>query len=927
MATDPDPTAEQQSEQLFRLALEEAPIGVAVVGLDGRFLRVNHALCEIVGYPCAELKQLTFQAITHPDDVDTDVALSQQLARGEIPRYQLAKRYVRKDGAPVDVMLSAAIARGRDGTPLYYIAHVEDITDTKLAQDRLRQAQERYELALRGADLGAWDWNVVTGEVIFTARWAEMRGYRLEELRPHLDTWLTGVHPDDLPQVQHVLAEYLAGRLSDYECEHRVRTRSGAWIWVLDRGKVFARDAAGRPTRMVGTELDITVRKHLEQSLRESNAALDRAQSIATTGSWQLDVRNNALTWSDEAYRIFRVQPGTPMTYEAFLARVYPEDREHVQRMWTAALRGIPYDIEHRILANGTVRWVREKAELAFDGDGAPVRAIGIAQDITERKHADEALRLAEARSSSILAASADAIISIDEDCRITQFNAAAEKMFGYAKSEVLGATFDRLIPERSRARHREFIDAFAAGAETSRRMGTGGSEILGLRKTGEQFPAEAAISKIEVGGARVYSISMRDLSDEARIAKEQTFLAEASAALAASLDYEATLRRVAELAAKSFADVCIVDVVEESGEVRRLQVAFRDEQRARMCQPLTEHPIDRDRPHLAFASLRTKQPILIPHATEEVLASFAQSEEHLALIHACDPTSLMAVPMLVYDKLVGVLGLVTSRGSRTFATADLRLAEELARRAALSIENARLYRTARRAVQARDDVLGIVAHDLRNPLNVVRLHAQLLRMHDAAAERAADAIDRSAQRMDRLIEDLLDVSRLEAGRLQVEPTRVSAADLVNDATEAQRPLAERAGLTLALDIPDGLPDIWADRGRIMQVLDNLVGNALKFTARGGRIEVSAALHDNAVELAVRDTGAGLSSDAAGHVFDRFWQVRRADRRGAGLGLAIARGIVEAHGGRIWVESEVGRGTTFRFTVPVATSLAQPAVR
>jgi PAS domain S-box-containing protein len=911
-------------EQLFRLALEEAPIGIAVVSLDGRFLRVNHALCEIVGYTCAELTQLTFQAITHPDDVDTDVAAARQLARGEIPRYQVSKRYIRKDGVSIDVMVSAGVARDPNGDAMYFIAHIEDISERKLAQDRIRQAEERYELALRGANLAAWDWNIVTGHVECNARWAELRGYRRDEIQPSFETWLSTIHPDDLSHVQRRLADFLDGKTLEFECEYRIKTKTGAWIWILDHANVFARDSTGRPMRMAGTELDITERKRLEQLLRDANADLDRAQAIAMTGSWRLDVRRNELIWSNEACRILHVPHDTTMTHEELLSRVHPDDREYVHQVWSAALRGAPYDVEHRLLVDGVVRWVREKAEFERDEHGAPLWAIGITQDVTERKRADEALRRAEARSSSILAASADAIISVDDDVGITQFNAAAENMFGYAKSEVLGCSIEVLIPERFRPTHRDQVRAFVTGAETSRHMGARRMEILGLRKNGEEFPADAAISKIEVGGTRVISVSVRDITDQARVAKEQTFLAEAGAVLAASLDYEATLACVADLAVKQFADVCMIEVVEELRDVRRLQVASRDPSLAKTCEELAHYPVNRERPHLAFTTLQTNRPVLVERVTDDMVQSFAQSEKHLALLRACTPASMMTVPLLVYDRLVGVLCLIASRGSRPYGAGDVLLAEELARRAALSIENARLYRTARRATKARDDVLSIVAHDLRNPLNVVRLHAQALRMQHPAVRRAAEAIDRSAQRMDRLIEDLLDISRLEAGQLQVEQARASASDLAHEAADTHQTVAEGAGITLTLDVPADLPDVWADRSRILQVLDNLLGNSLKFTERGGHVALSAARRGDEIEFAVRDTGPGLSSDTALHVFDRFWQVRRADRRGAGLGLAIAKGIVEAHGGRIWVESELGRGSTFRFSVPVAMPRPTP---
>jgi PAS domain S-box-containing protein len=311
----------RESEERFRLAFDEAPIGVALVGLDGRFLRVNNALCEIVGYAREELTDKTFQSITHPDDLDLDLDLAGKLARGEIPRYQLAKRYLHKDGRVVDIMLSGSIVRSPEGAPLYYISQIEDISDRKRAEEQLRQSQERYELALAGADLASWDWDVPTGHVVLNVRWAEMRGYRLEELRPHVDTWAADVHPDDLPDVQRALDAHFAGRTPFYETEHRVRSKSGDWIWILDRGRVFTRGEDGRPLRMVGTELDITARKRLES---EHARALERQRAILEVAPVGIAISSEGTRWrvNERGQQLLDMRVDEPAATTAFVGRI-----------------------------------------------------------------------------------------------------------------------------------------------------------------------------------------------------------------------------------------------------------------------------------------------------------------------------------------------------------------------------------------------------------------------------------------------------------------------------------------------------------------------------------------------------------------------------------------------------------------------------
>ncbi len=229
------------------------------------------------------------------------------------------------------------------------------------------------------------------------------------------------------------------------------------------------------------------------------------------------------------------------------------------------------------------------------------------------------------------------------------------------------------------------------------------------------------------------------------------------------------------------------------------------------------------------------------------------------------------------------------------------------------------------RALEARDEVLGIVAHDLRNPLNAIVIQSQLLRRSGAAERRnvaPVEGIRRAAMRMNRLIQDLLDVARLEAGQtLAMNRATLVPRTVVKAVLESHGPAAAAASIELVADVGD-CADVWADRGRLLQVFDNLVGNAIKFTPPHGRVAVGVAPHDGDVLFSVSDTGVGLAPDAAERLFDRFWQAQAQDRRGAGLGLSVAKALVEAHGGQIWAESRVGEGTRVCFTIPAATPSA-----
>ena len=638
--------------------------------------------------------------------------------------------------------------------------------------------------------------------------------------------------------------------------------------------------------------------------------------------------------WQPAQARV--IASGEPM----LLAEVSAEQRErishddrHADTLRAADIRSfmvVPLDARGRTFGALTLasaesgrRYSSLDLQVAQDLSSRIATALDNARLYDDARRANAALRLSEAKSAGIVSIALDAIISIDNDQRITLFNEGAERIFGYSKAEAIGAPIDILIPERFRAIHRQHLERFASADQSSRRMGERGTAILGLRKNGEEFPADAAISKLEVGGETILTVALRDVTDAKRFESDQKLLADMGPVLVGTLDYEETLTRLTQLAVRELADFCMVDVVEDDGEMRRLRIVARDPSKQWICDALRHTPIDRSRPRLVGSPLETKQPVLIGRVTPEIVASWAQSDEHLRVLQEMEPRSIIVVPLLARGNILGVLKVVSTR-LHAYGQEDLRLMEEVAYRAALAIDNARLYRVAERAIQARDEVLGVVAHDLRNPLNGILMALGLLRRPRVEPERRSESqkpvevIQRSVARMKRMTEDLLDVVRMDAGRLSIEQTHVHAGKVLSEFVESQKPLASSRSLELRLDVAPDPGEVFADRDRLLQVLENLVDNAVKFTKSGGCVTVGAAPRNGEFLFWVADTGAGVPSDELPRLFDRFWQARKAGRQGIGWGLPIAKGIVEAHGGRIWAESQVGVGSTFFFTLPLA---------
>jgi signal transduction histidine kinase len=284
---------------------------------------------------------------------------------------------------------------------------------------------------------------------------------------------------------------------------------------------------------------------------------------------------------------------------------------------------------------------------------------------------------------------------------------------------------------------------------------------------------------------------------------------------------------------------------------------------------------------------------------------------------------SWLCVPLIAHEEAIGALTI--GRHEATLRPADLDLAKAVAEIASLAIASAVLYRSAQRALSARDEVLAVVSHDLRTPASAITMCARTLLDHPPASaeERRAlyATVLESANWMHRLMQDLLDAASIDAGRLSIVPERQELHTVLHGAVQAGMPGAIEAAVSLSAALPEELPVVVIDRERTLQALANLVSNALRFTAGGGTVVISAMHRDGGVVISVRDSGTGIPPDHVPHLFDRFWQARQGGiGRGTGLGLAIAKGIVEAQGGRIWVESTVGEGSVFSFTVPVASS-------
>ena len=835
---------------------------------------------------------------------------------------------------------------------------------------------------------------------------------------------------------------------------------------------MFAREPLSDGTlaslRGLADRLGLVVeRERTNRELRRREHQLAEAQAMAQLGSWEWRVGTDAIVWSEELHRIFGVPAGPTVTYDQYMERIHPEDRERVGSTVRSAMERLEtYQLEHRIVRpDGSVRHILSQGEVEADRQGRPLRLFGVAQDVTERREAaarEQELALeqlarseaeaAERRITRILESITDAFFGLDAGWRFSYVNREAERLLDRPAGELIGrsiwdefpefvgSTFDEMyrkaVAERQTVQFREFYPPLSAWFEVRAFPAEDGLSVY-FRDVTEQQRAERALRKseerfrslIEATSAIVWTTSVSgelageqpqwaeftgmapeeyrgwgwldavhpgdresveaawrraletralfeaehrlrrhdgqyrhmaargvpvlepdgsvrewvgvhaDVSTRKQLEDRQAFLVQAGAILGSSLEYETTLRSVAQLAVPDLADWCAIDLAEESGEVRRVEVAHSDPAKRRMVAEIErKYPADPDAPAGVHQVMRTGAPQLIPEIPESLLEESARDAEHLRLIRSLGLRSLMVVPLIARSRTLGAVTLASSESGRIYGEEDLEFARELAMRAAMAVDNARLFRDLERVlreVEARaeelrslaealersnrelDQFAYVTSHDLKAPLRGIANLAQWIEEDlgegvPAETKEHLQLMRGRVERMDGLIDGILEFSR--AGRVQESIRDVDVGALLAEVVDMASP-PERVDIV----IEAGMPTLRTERLPLQQVFMNLIGNAIKYNDReDARIVVSArpaggGLH----EFAVADNGPGIAPEYHSRIFGIFQTLHARDQvEGTGIGLSLVQKIVETRGGKVWVESEVGEGATFRFLWP-----------
>ena len=557
----------------------------------------------------------------------------------------------------------------------------------------------------------------------------------------------------------------------------------------------------------------------------------------------------------------------------------------------------------------------------------------------------------AETKRNRFFTLALDMLAIADFSGTFKQLNPSWERTLGFSHDELTARPFLEFVHPDDREATGEQLAALRAGApityfENRFAAKSGGYRWLGW--TAAPFAAEGLVyifardltERRHAEEERVKLIREQTARAAAEASERRsTFLAEAGVALTSSLDVGETLSKLVHLAVPTLADWCVIDVLDEHGRPRRLAVGHARPEDEGLAEQVKGFAPSLEGRSPEARLLRPGESALLVADARERLSDLAEDERHRALLGRLGPRSLMVVPIVSRERTLGVMSLLSTTSGRVFARDDLDLAEELGRRAALAVDNARLYRAsqdaraaAEKANRAKDEFLATLSHELRTPLTPILGWTVMLRsgtLDPAAIQRGLEVIERNVRAQTQLIGDLLDVSRIITGKLRLEVSPIAVVPVVEAGVEAVRSSAEAKQITLGMELPSEMPTIVGDPDRLQQVVWNLVSNAVKFTPQGGRIDVRLRQDGSFLSLSVTDNGKGIEPEFIPHVFERFRQADSTSTRshgGLGLGLAIVRHLVELHGGTVHAESGgIGAGSTFTVRLPLTTPLQGPA--
>ena len=799
----------------------------------------------------------------------------------------------------------------------------------------LRQAAERLRLTVALGQLGDWSWDAASDLVTFGPRGAEVFGLPPDEPI----TWerlRDLIHEDDRERARLAVEAAITDR-TDYSVEYRIRRPSGERAWVAAEGRgVYASDGATQG--MIGIVRDITERKLADDARYRLAAIVDSSDDAVISKTLDSII----MSWNAGAERVFGYTAEEAVGNSIMM--LIPKGREHEEETILGRLRR-GERIQHfetvRVRKDGNYVNVSLSVSPVKDGKGNIVGAAKIARDITERKRAEEfQLQLA-----AVVESSEDAIISKTLQGIISTWNSGAEHVFGYTAEEAIGQSILMLIPPERKDEEKTILEKIRRGERVEH------FETERVRKDGRRLNVSVTISPIKDSRGEIVGASKiaRDITERIRVEnalREETqtleLINETGAVLGSTLELDKLLQTITDAATKISGaqfGAFFYNVTDENGDAFLLYALSGA---PREAFEKFGHP--RATP-LFGPTFRGEKPIRLADVLED--PRYGQWDPHHGMPPGHLPVrSFLAVPVIARTgEVIGGLFFGHSE-TNVFSERAERIIVGVASQAAVAIDNSRLYEAVRSAADEReellnaeraaradaermnlmkDEFLATLSHELRTPLNAILGWSQVLTMDEPPNHDFRDgleAIERNARAQTQLIDDLLDMSRIISGKIRLDVQWTELAPVVEAAIESVRPSAEGKGIILRKILDPVAGPVAGDPTRLQQVIWNLLTNAIKFTPKGGKVDVILERVNSHMEITVHDTGIGIHPEFLPAVFERFRQADASTTRaygGLGLGLSIVKNLVELHGGTVRAKSAgEGQGSTFVVSLPLA---------
>ncbi len=974
---------EDEALALLDTLLQNAPVGMAFIDREFRYVRINAALAALNGQPVEEHLGRTVREIlpnlapavepifqrvlaTGEPIVDIEV-LEQRSSASDQPRYWQGSYYPvrRSNGEIAGIGIVAA-----------------DITERHFAQEALQQSEERYRSLVTATTSLVWvcdaegafvspqaDWEAYTGQP-----WAEHQGWG----------WMAMIHPDDRAMLYASWRMALAAK-TVYEARGRVWHAASASYHHFVARAAPVRNSDDTLREWIGTMIDIHERVRAEEALSAREMWMAVAVEAGRLGTWQCDL----LTGTIESSALCKAHFGLPseaiLTFPVLIATIHPSDRAAVSIAIDEAIeQSTDFDTECRVYwPDGSIHWLMMRGIGIIGAAGLTTWLVGVTLDITANRRAALAQHVL-ARMSSELVVSLDyaevlarlarlAVPDLADYCLIDvvaddgSIRHAASAHADPAKAELLdtlqhypfdpayerditqvissGApiflptiTADWIAASAHNTDHAQVLYALAPQSAIivplqARHSIIGALSLVTSNSERRYTPDDLTIAQefatraaLAIDNAQLYAAerSARALAEAAE--RRAALLAEASEVLATNIDYEVTLQRVADIVVARFADLCVIFVAAANGMIYRVASAHVDPVQAEQLRSLMQYgPIDPESQHPAAQVMRSGQSLLNPLIPLAVVSAMTSSETDQRNAYALIPRTHLVVPLSTRQQVIGAISFGMHDAQRSFSAADCALAEELARRVALAIDNARLYRAAQEAVRLRDSFFSVAAHELKTPLTVLLGQAQLLERRAARDsqlssrdQRAISIIASQVLNINQMINELLDVAHMEQGQFRIEYTPLDIKLLVQRVVDEIQPTLSQHGLVFETGVESLM--VAGDGLRLRQVFHNLIQNAIKYSPNGGTVTVRLERNDPWGYLHVIDQGIGIPRDALPRLFQRFYRAANADAhqfRGMGVGLYVVKEIITLHGGTVEVASTEGVGSTFTVRLPI----------